>query len=291
MTGLVIELQRDCLNKEAKVSNLLRKSLVISKKLGVIEIEEFLKKELNGYSKDDDIPEYRIIQGQVMMQTVYGGHFPVNFKSNELVENFSKRKNNQSICKLEFLLNSENEGLKMLFSQEVANKLTNSTTAGFNPYLLIDDIEIIGILEAVRNHILDWSLELEQQGILGKGMSFSNEEKAKAQHIHNHTVTNNIGNMSNSQLQQGSTDLTQSFNATTEQDNLKKVVEELKVFISTANLQKEQTEKIQESIATLEIQANSKKPKLAIIQESFESVKNISANVGGLIEIIRPFLS
>lgn len=40
MSGLVLELQRDSLNKDISVSDLLRKALMVSKKLAIPEIEE-----------------------------------------------------------------------------------------------------------------------------------------------------------------------------------------------------------------------------------------------------------
>jgi hypothetical protein len=48
----------------------------------------------------------------------------------------------------------------------------------------------VGILDAVRNALLDWSLKLEKSGIKGDGMSFSNEERTKA---HESQPTYNIG--------------------------------------------------------------------------------------------------
>jgi hypothetical protein len=42
------------------------------------------------------------------------------------------------------------------------------------------------ILEAVRNLILEWALKLEQEGIMGEGLTFSPEDQRKAE-----SVTNN----------------------------------------------------------------------------------------------------
>ena len=39
MSGLVLELQRDALNKNVNVSDLLRKAMVVSKKLGINEMK------------------------------------------------------------------------------------------------------------------------------------------------------------------------------------------------------------------------------------------------------------
>ena len=57
MSSLVFELQRDALNRNASVSDLLRKALVVSKKLKISEFEKWVTNELNGYS--EDIPDYR----------------------------------------------------------------------------------------------------------------------------------------------------------------------------------------------------------------------------------------
>jgi hypothetical protein len=47
---------------------------------------------------------------------------------------------------------------------------------------------LAGILDAVRNKILDWALELESHGVLGEGMTFSAQERQAAASvtIHNY---------------------------------------------------------------------------------------------------------
>lgn len=58
MSGLVLELQKDALNKEVSVSELLRKSLVVSKKLKITHIEEWINNELDGYNSTISPPKY-----------------------------------------------------------------------------------------------------------------------------------------------------------------------------------------------------------------------------------------
>jgi len=48
------------------------------------------------------------------------------------------------------------------------------------PFLIIQRNRLIGILDTVRTTILEWSLKLEEDGIIGEGMSFSPQEKAMA---------------------------------------------------------------------------------------------------------------
>jgi AbiTii-like protein len=48
---------------------------------------------------------------------------------------------------------------------------------------------LVGILETVRMVILNWTLKLEEDGILGEGLSFSSSEKQTAsEHTYNRVV-------------------------------------------------------------------------------------------------------
>ena len=51
--------------------------------------------------------------------------------------------------------------------------------------------EIYRILSTIRNKILEWALLLEEHGIVGEGMTFTDEEKQKA---HNTQIINNYTN-------------------------------------------------------------------------------------------------
>jgi len=282
VTGLVFELQRDSLDSEIRVSSLLRKALVVSKKLGVIEIEEWLKKELDGYLSTDDIPKYREVRGEVRVWNPYHGWQPLNFPSAQMAQELSVRDVVQSVGELDSLSESGEHTMQIPFSQDIVNLLMKAMRVPLQPSLLVDKTEIIGILDAVRNNILNWSLELEQKGILGEGMSFSNEEK-KIAHRTTYQVTNNIGSMHNSQLQQDSSGSTQSLHVVASPDNLHKFIEELKHSIESLKLQQEQTQELKEAIATLEIQANSSKPKNVIINESLDTIRNILEGTTGSI--------
>jgi alkylation response protein AidB-like acyl-CoA dehydrogenase len=48
-------------------------------------------------------------------------------------------------------------------------------------FRVVDRAALAGILDSVRTRVLDWALQLEQDGILGEGMSFTNSDKQKAQ--------------------------------------------------------------------------------------------------------------
>ncbi len=60
--------------------------------------------------------------------------------------------------------------------------------------LHVDQAQFAGLLDAVRNTILEWSLELEKSGIVGDGLSFSRPERERA---HEPNVIVNIDRVDN----------------------------------------------------------------------------------------------
>lgn len=65
--------------------------------------------------------------------------------------------------------------------------------------------EIYQILSNVRNKILEWALVLEDNGIIGEGMAFTDEEKKKAQDtgIVNNYTNNFYSDVSDIEMEQG----------------------------------------------------------------------------------------
>ena len=57
--------------------------------------------------------------------------------------------------------------------------------------------QVYNVVDAVRNFVLNWSLELEKAGILGTDMTFSAEEKKEAAPITQQFFAQNIGVVGN----------------------------------------------------------------------------------------------
>ena len=51
MNGIVLELQKEAMDKNADIESLLRKSYVIARKLKLPEFEEWIQCEQEGYGK------------------------------------------------------------------------------------------------------------------------------------------------------------------------------------------------------------------------------------------------
>jgi hypothetical protein len=205
MAYLVIDLQKSALDSQINTTNLLRKAFVVAKKLKLSDFENWISLELNGYSnKDADIPDYRKVFGQLKGLNPLTGWIPTLLNVNaEMQELLLTRKVSDPISELEFLMNSKEESLCITYPDAVERQL--GIMFGFQTkyQLFVSKSQFQGILESVRNVILNWALELECDGILGEEMIFNEVEKQVAVQK-NYTVNNFYGDVSNSQIQQHS---------------------------------------------------------------------------------------
>lgn len=284
MLGLVLELQSDSLNKNVRCSDLLRKALVISRKLGVDAIEAWIRHELNGYPiNDDDVPDYREINGLIKVWNPYQGWQCLNFIDPKQAELLSKRKIMQPIGELDALLDKNGDGeLQVPFPQHIVNSLMKGMSVSLQPTLHVSFTEIVGILDSVRNSVLEWALELEKNGIIGEGMTFSKEEKFAAGQVTNQ-VNYNIGSMQNSQLMQDSPKASQNLHMGSDLSEIVSILSQMKDTIEQFGLNTDSENELKSEISTIEIQSNSPKPKINIISESLTSIRSILEGAAGSI--------
>lgn len=175
MSSLVIDLQKDILESKKGVTELLRIAKLISAKLGLTDVSELIDSELGGYKDRTKIPEYREIAGGdlYVFNPVHGWTFAGHLSSKE-----TSFRTHQPVSELEALVKAPyisiptshkfplSEPFMMQFPQEVRH-----STMGMKR-----------ILEAIKEQLFNWAIELEQRGIVGEGMSFDAGEKKKAQH-------------------------------------------------------------------------------------------------------------
>lgn len=281
MPGLVTELQRDALNPSAQVSDLLRKALVVARKLDLKEFEEWISKEIKGYSgQEQNFPEYRVVKGEVRVWNPYHGWIPWINPNAEQAEFFSTGVLTQQIAELEHMVR-EGQGntLMMNFPHLIQSFLIQSLEVPFEPRLHVSKSKVQGILETVRNIVLEWSLKLEKEGINGEGMTFSKEEKHRAA-----TTVFNIENMYHSQIQQGTDHSTQTM--TTQGPNLQEIrqlVESLKPVVDQLGLERTTKEQLLADIQTVEPQLSAPKPNRSILKESMLSIKTVLEGAAGNI--------
>lgn len=271
MSSLVLELQSDAMSSSIRVSDLLRKALAVAIKLNIPNFTEFVKNELNGYKGGDLPPEYRRIKGEVKVFNPYHGWQPVLFPDLKIAELISKIHIYQPISELEDLIKSKPnvDVLAAPFPQNILNKLVKSEF-DLLPTRVVSSSEICGILDAVRNIVLDWSLKLEQDGILGEGMTFTDKEKKIASTI---TYIENFkgifGDVKADSVQIGDSN---------------SIIQELK-RLGVPQKEQQEFEDILDSIKT----AN-KNDKPSIVKRGMEWIQRNAETIGPIIKTIRTVL-
>jgi hypothetical protein len=177
MDSLVLALQKDALDNTVTLLSLLRKALVVAKKLYIQELEYWINKELDGYScKSSELPHYRFMcGGQLKAKNPVGGWIPLQVDT-KIHAFISKLPVYQPISQLEFLLNNDDPRL-VIMPPVLENWLRRYNDIPYEIAIHIDPSQAHGVLEAVRTIVINWSVDLEKDGILGEGMTFSQKEK------------------------------------------------------------------------------------------------------------------
>ena len=201
--GIVIQLQAEAINESVDIETLLRKAYLVARKLQLTEFEKWISCEQNGYK--DNIPDYRIIGGEIKAWNPYHGWIPVVFdgKTSDI---FNKMPVALPIAAISDVYNDSNGNVGFTVPGEIAEILNKSN--GFMPTkysFQASKSELRKIISAVRNRILDWSILLEENGIVGEGLRFTDDElrTAHESHVINNYTSNLYSNADNTQIQQG----------------------------------------------------------------------------------------
>ncbi|ABO49530.1 hypothetical protein Dred_0995 [Desulforamulus reducens MI-1] len=277
-----MELQREAYQQQTPVSVLLRKAYTLSRKLKVEEFSKWVELELNGYKDAEGLPDYRILHGEIKALNPYHGYIPAYFHIE--IEKLIKKKDILSpLTEVELLVKQGEESGRMLmykFPSHIQMMFMKMTEVEFEVSLHIPVSQFNNILDKVRNIILEWTLKLEEEGVLGEGMTFSEKEKEMAVKS-SAPIINHIGTMINSQLQQNTEHSTQSLK-----------LEEFKVesLLSLISSLEKFQEEVQDSVVKQELaseievlhsQVKSPNPKRGIIKEALKSVRNIAEGTTG----------
>lgn len=199
MAALVLELQKEALSKDIGLTDLLRKTYFVARKLKVTELENWVNHELQGYPSEIETPSYREIVGTIKVHNPYHGWQVVMIPQE--MNWLTKRNVSQAASELEHLLKNS-QRITMEFPMETSVQLMRAMNVDLKPSLHIPAASIHRILDSVKNLILNWAIKLEEDGILGDDISFSAAEIQKAAQA-NYNVTNIYGDVVDSQLQQG----------------------------------------------------------------------------------------
>lgn len=190
MPKLVLELQRDAISETCSLGELLRKALVVAKKLHITDFELWASHELNGYPPRTEIPKYREVVGSIKFWNPYHGWCPYIIQDAEQARNFSRRMIGQAIGSIDVLVADRKGFIMVPFPPEIEALLMRQMDLPMQSTLHVASNQIDGILQAVRNTVLNWSLDLESRGILGEDMTFTSEEQQAAKKMQSINIEN-----------------------------------------------------------------------------------------------------
>jgi hypothetical protein len=150
------ELKNKAIKTDTSISEILREVKIFAKKLKDKKIETWADKELLGYNKKDKIPEYRKISGHPKAFNPYHGWIPWVLNDPEKQQKISQRIVGQPISEIESILNNKSESgfLEMPYPEEIQHQVSNGIINRFT--LFISETELVGIVDAIRNKLVDW---------------------------------------------------------------------------------------------------------------------------------------
>ncbi len=207
--SIVLELQAMASERKHDIADLLRKALIVATKLKLDDFKQWINCELHGYGPDDKTPAYRAFTAKMQVHNPYRGLIPFLMppEIEETICNIDYRAaigNAVGVLERQGSGNDKSDPLFELSSQQ-KTFLMRHMQDPMEPIRTVPAVQLDMVIDAVRTTILEWSLKLEHAGIMGDGMTFSNEEKeraAKSQQIHIANFQGVLGDVANSHLTQ-----------------------------------------------------------------------------------------
>lgn len=202
MSGIVLELQQEALSKDANIESLLRKAYVIAKKLKLKEFEDWIKQEQDGYK--EEVPQYRYIGGALYaLNPANGRWIPVGISDGGR-NKFSSFPIKEGMSSLNDLYITAKDNVSFSISSKLTDTLNKTAPFETIYSYVVPKSQLHQVISTVQNNILNWTLLLEENGIVGENLSFTETEikNAQAPSINNY-INNFYANVEGMDLQQG----------------------------------------------------------------------------------------
>lgn len=208
MDSFIRDLQKKIISPECDVTTILRQAHLIASKLELKDFDQWISYELNGYPNLGSCPDYRKVKAKLMARNAFGSLTSVVIPNIKLEDTICDHRFSESISEIEKLCRNpkENDALLITLPGIVIQQLNIVLHTQREYVLLCSYTSVEDIIDKVKNTILDWSIRLEKEGILGEGMKFNNEEKQASKAMSHDTIINYITN-----VEDNSSDNTQIF--------------------------------------------------------------------------------
>ncbi|UZK68926.1 hypothetical protein OKW76_12915 [Sphingomonas sp. S1-29] len=233
--NLVEQLQAEAIDQSVPLSTLLRKAKLIASKLSLQGTVDWIDAELQGYGQDiADYPPYRHVKGRVMVFSPWHGWRSPGGNP-KIIEALATRQVADSVSALEHIIAQDPSGnLSLDIDLQVQAEILKGNPGWTEVHTQIQQTALVAILDHVRTLVLNWALELEEKGIAGQGVRFTEQEQLRAQsasisieNFHGNLHAGNISGVQN-RVNQGSSDNSTNFkNAKSVFDEVDRVANDL----------------------------------------------------------------
>ena len=196
MSSIVLDLQNEVTKPDCDIVSVLRKAHLIAAKLGLTDFDKWIICELNGYQNEDTVPDYRKIRGLLKALNPYRGWIPAMIPDRKTEDDICIRNISNSISEI-IALCEQNNDIVTEFSGKGNTILNNAFGSDYQMRYAIHlpCSSVKDIIEKVKTTVLEWTIKLESEGILGEGMRFDSTEKETAKTIPQ-TINNYYGSTS-----------------------------------------------------------------------------------------------
>lgn len=168
----------------------------------------------------------------------------------------------------------------MSYPVDIERKIDEMCSAPFpTNYSLHVSVHVLkAIVDQVQNCLLEWTIRLENEGILGEGMRFSQEETAMAQKVPQ-TINNYYGTVVNGDIKQSQVVSGDHNNVSFNYQQAEDLIQQIKEAIQNEQISDEDRETADELITDVESKiVEQKKP--AIIKAALNGLKDFLIGAG-----------
>lgn len=171
---LIEQIRNEAVDGSSSLTSLLRKCQILASTLGNSDFKRWVSCELNGYGESDDLPQYRRLEADsVGTFSGYGGRIlrnqpiPMCNLPEKIAARLSTISFKEGVGSMEHLLKNTKEG--QLASRWPSVIIANYQTKFIMDFVLMEAFmvvsraEVAGILETIRNRILEFALELGEK--------------------------------------------------------------------------------------------------------------------------------
>lgn len=175
--SLISELKREVLDANSSVSALLRKALVIARDNNDEANEKWIRNELEGYSINDDVPEYRDFSGRPIVNIHNRGWqyvYTDNLSPNQL-KNISSFVFRAPIA--EYESNANQDYVHITYDPKAERLLVRAMGGGpMIPAIQFNGAQFQNIVDSVRNKLSEWARQLQERPRKPHNLSCRNQD-------------------------------------------------------------------------------------------------------------------